>query len=533
MVIARGVPDAALQAVLDALHARDALIAPVLEGDSLIGFVVVADRLSDIYTFGSQDARMFATLANHAGVALQNGRLIVRLHEQARQREHEALHDPLTRLPNRVQFGERLERRLGENDGQPIGIALMDLDGFKEINDTLGHQSGDAVLIEVARRLLASVSDDTLVVRLGGDEFAVLAPPGMGRDELESMCRRVRTELAVPISIDALSVNTGVSIGIAVAPTDGRDADTLLRCADVAMYAAKGGRGGGVCIYEPDRDENTPRRLTLTTDVRSAVERDEMVAVYQPKVSLVDGTITGVECLCRWRHPVFGEVGPDEFIPLADRTGAIGSITAWMLATAVDQCWRWAELGLDWGVAVNVSMRNLLDLELHTQLRDLLTTSGVAPERVTLEITETHVMSDAIRTAHVLEQLALLGVRISIDDFGTGYSSLAYLQRLAVDEVKIDKSFVADLGVRPGAEAIVRSVIDLARNLDLRVVAEGVETETALARLRELGCDEAQGYLFARPMTASALELAADEVCDRAARWPALRGRPRSLVRAV
>jgi diguanylate cyclase (GGDEF)-like protein len=506
MVIPREAHEAAQQAVLAALRARDALLAPILEGDSLVGFVVVADRLSDIYTFGSQDARMFATLASHAGVALQNGRLIVRLHEQARQREHEALHDPLTGLPNRVQFGEWLERRLAHADLAPIGIALMDLDGFKEINDTLGHQTGDAVLIGVARRLLATVAPDTLVVRLGGDEFAMLAPPGMERDELEAMCRRIRTELAVAMSIDSLSVNMGASIGIAVAPTDGRDVDTLLRRADVAMYAAKAGRGGGVCVYEPDRDENTPRRLALTNDIRTAVEGGQLAAVYQPKVSLLDGRITGVECLCRWNHPVFGLVMPDEFIPLADRTGAIVSITAFMMATALEQCERWATSGRDWGVAINVSMRNLLDHELVTRLARLLESSPVPPGRITLEITETYVMSDAVRTTRILEELASLGVRLSIDDFGTGYSSLAYLQRLAVDEVKIDKSFVVGLGTKLGAEAIVRSVIDLARNLDLRVVAEGVETGEAAARLRDLGCHEAQGFYFARPMAADELE---------------------------
>ncbi len=502
-LIQRGTTDPAMSAALESLGAGDALISPVRDGETLIGFVTVLDRLGDISTFSLQDARMFATLASHAGVALQNGRLIARLHEQARQREFEAHHDPLTGLPNRVLFSERLERRLARAGASGTGIALMDLDGFKDVNDTLGHQSGDAVLVEVGNRLRASTHDGTLVARLGGDEFALLAPENMSIDEFVGMCRRLRDSLASPMAVDHLSVNMGSSFGIAVAPTDGSDPESLIRSADVAMYSAKAGRGGGVCRYDSERDENSPRRLAIAHDIRTAVERGELHAVYQPKVSLTDHRVVGAECLCRWTHPVFGLVPPDEFIPLADRTGAIVGITRWILATALEQCERWAAQGLDWGVAVNVSMRNLLDNELVSELADLLQASSVEPDRITLEITETHVMSDVARTGAVLGSLAKLGVRLSIDDFGTGYSSLAYLQRLDVDEVKIDKSFVADLGTECGADAIVRSVIDLARNLDLRVVAEGVETAAAAARLIELGCDEAQGFFFSHPVPGS------------------------------
>jgi diguanylate cyclase (GGDEF)-like protein len=498
-------------AVLADLGARDALIAPVVEGDLLIGFVAVINRLSEIYTFEPQDARMFATLASHAGVALQNGRLIVRLHEQARQREHEALHDPLTGLPNRAMFGDRLAERLDDGDMPSVGIALMDLDGFKEINDTLGHQSGDQVLVEVARRLRAAVADGMLAVRLGGDEFALIAAPGTSHAELELTCRRVRETIAEPMRIDHLTVNMGVSVGIAVAPGDGRDADTLIRRADIAMYAAKAGHDGGVCFYDAGRDENTPRRLALAHDMRVAVEAGQLRVVYQPKVSLADGHVTGVECLCRWDHPQFGLVPPDEFIPLAERTGAIGELTRWMLGEAIAQCERWLAEGRSWGVAINVSVRNLLDAGMVGSVHDALAGSTMPPSMLTLEITETHVMSDSVRTTHVLEELAALGVRLSVDDFGTGYSSLAYLQRLPVDEVKIDKSFVRALSSETGADAIVRSVLDLARNLDLWVVAEGVEDGATASRLRALDCDEAQGYFFARPMDAEDLERFAAE----------------------
>ncbi len=511
ILLARGCTGEPGCAALAELEATDALVAPILEGQTLIGFVTVVNRLSEIYTFDGGDAKIFATLASHAGVALQNGRLIVRLHDQARQREHEALHDPLTALPNRALFGNRLDAHLAESGPRSVAIALMDLDGFKEINDTLGHQAGDDVLIEVARRLRATVGDDVLAARLGGDEFALIAPVGTDAETMEALCRRVRAAVAAPMQIDLLTVNMGVSIGIAIAPLNGDDGETLVRRADVAMYAAKGGRHGGVCFYDPARDENTPRRLALAHDLRNAIATGQLSIVFQPKVAVADGRLTGVECLSRWSHPVLGEVRPDEFIPVAERTGAIGELTSWMLREALAHAARWRADGRRWNVAVNISVRNLLDATLAADLRRLLAEADTDPASITLEITESHVMSDAVRATRVLEQLATLGVRLSIDDFGTGYSSLAYLQRLPVHEVKIDRSFVAALRLERGADAIVRSVLDLARNLDLSVVAEGVEDAETFDRLRVLGCDEAQGYFFAAPMSAADLERFADE----------------------
>ncbi len=507
-LFARDTKDPVGVAALRALDARDALVAPVLEGDALIGFVVAANRLSDIYTFLAQDARMFATLASHAGVALQNGRLIIRLHDQARQREFEALHDPLTGLPNRVLFANQLALRFadGFDATDEVAIALMDLDGFKEINDTLGHQSGDLVLVEIAARLRRAADDKTLVARLGGDEFALLAPVRTSRPELESTCRRIGASIAKPMEIDGIRVTMGVSIGIAVAPDHGTNGETLIKRADVAMYAAKSGSGGGVCFYDAGRDENTPRRLALAHELRLAVEAGQLRPVFQPKMSLVDGRMTGVECLCRWDHPVLGEIMPDEFIPLSDRIGVSGTLTTFMLSSALEAAEQWHRAGHGWTVAVNISMHTLLDVDLIPIVRRLLDASSLPTERVTFEITETHVMSDAVRATRALEQLAALGVRLSVDDFGTGYSSLAYLQRLPVDEVKIDKSFVQALKDDLGADAIVRSVIDLARNLDLRVVAEGVESAIVLERLRSLGCEEAQGFHFAAAMSADAVE---------------------------
>ncbi len=319
VLLARGVATP----VLADLGARDALLAPIVEGDTLIGFVVAANRLSE-NSFVTQDARMFATLASHAGVALQNGRLIVRLHDQARQREHEAMHDSLTELPNRVFFANSLERRFdaGRTGKATIAIAIMDLDGFKEINDTLGHQSGDRVLIEVAERLRDSADPATVVARLGGDEFALLAPEHASRADVEAMCRRMRSSIAEPMEIDGIRVTMGVSIGVAVAPEDGHNAETLIKRADVAMYSAKAGGGGGVCSYDSERDQNSPRRLALAHELRLAVDAGQLRAVFQPKVSLEDGRMTGVECLCRWDHPTLGVIMPDEFIPLSDRIGS-------------------------------------------------------------------------------------------------------------------------------------------------------------------------------------------------------------------
>jgi predicted signal transduction protein with EAL and GGDEF domain len=358
------------------------------------------------------------------------------------------------------------------------------------------------VLIEVARRLETAVDDSTLAVRLGGDEFALLAHSSATRADLEQTSREIRSAIGAPMEIDGIPVTMGVSIGLALAPHDGHDAETLIRCADVAMYSAKSGRGSGVCFYDAARDENTPRRLALASELRSAVGSGQLRAVFQPKMSLSSGRMTGVEALCRWSHPTLGEIMPDEFIPLADRIGVSSDLTAFMLKSALDHAESWQQAGHDWGVAINISMHSLLDAELVSTVRGMLAASTVRPGSVTFEITETHVMSDPDRTMGALRAFADLGVRLSVDDFGTGYSSLAYLQRLPVDEVKIDKGFVQAMASDGGDDAIVRSVLDLARNLDLWVVAEGVEDAAAMERLSALGCEEAQGYHFAKPMSA-------------------------------
>ena len=495
-------------ALLDALAATDCIVAPITESGEVVGLVAVVNRLGGVNSFNDSDRTMFATLANHASVALENGRLIDRLHDEAQLREHEALHDALTGLPNRVLLGDRLRQELLDvvGDRRSLAVALMDLDGFKEVNDTLGHHAGDLVLVEVARRIAYAAESAELVARLGGDEFAILITDTADRLALESLARRIRDELSRPFTIDGMRINISGSIGFAVAPDDASDAPTLLQRADVAMYSAKAGHGNGVAFYEAIRDENSPRRLTLATDLRAAIADGQLNLVFQPKARLLDDEVIGFEALVRWRHPDLGQVFPDEFIPIAERTGVITDLTVWVLRTAVAHLAEWHARGHRWSVAVNVAMRNLLDDDFATIVDEILRAHRCDPSSLTLEITETSVMTDTVRTIEVMQRLAELGVRLSVDDFGTGYSSLSYLQQLPVEELKIDKCFVHDMLNDPSAEAIVRSVLDLANNLQLRVVAEGVEDRPTWERLRQLGCHVAQGYFMSRPMPPDDIE---------------------------
>jgi diguanylate cyclase (GGDEF)-like protein len=524
---ARDSDDVVLRGVADALDADECIVSPVTESGEVVGLLAVINRLGDSH-FRTQEAPMFATLANHASVALENGRLIDRLNEQARQREHEALHDALTGLPNRVLFAQRLDAQVRQLGGAvpTIGVAVMDLDGFKEINDTLGHHSGDQVLVETAARIRRVVDPRVLVARLGGDEFALLFPGSMTKQELEECGRTIRSEVVLPMIVDSVRINVGISIGFAVAPADGVDAALLLQRADVAMYGAKAGLGDGLNFYRAETDTNTTRRLALAHDLNSAIENDELRLVYQPKVSFVTGGVTGFEALLRWTHPRFGPIGPDEFVPLAERTGMIQQITDFVLRTAITQLQRWTAEGRSWGVAINLSMRNLLDNSLVRTVEEAIFSAGVDPAAVTLEITETNVMSDPSRTIAVLEALADLGARLSVDDFGTGHSSLSYLQRLPVHEIKIDKSFVLPMANDEGAEAIVRSILDLARNMKLKVVAEGIEDRATWDRLQQLRCDHGQGFFMGRPADAEDLAAATERIRGLGLSSTASAGRP-------
>ncbi|HEV2010399.1 MAG TPA: EAL domain-containing protein [Candidatus Limnocylindria bacterium] len=415
--------------------------------------------------------------------------------------EHQALHDIVTDLPNRTLLRDRLRQAILAARRRTTQVALLfiDLDRFKELNDTFGHQAGDVILREVGERFVNAVRASDTVARLGGDEFAVLIPLATDRDEAVMVARRVLASLQEPFIVEGESAFIEASIGIVLCPEHGEDVQTLMRRADVAMYSAKRA-GAGMQVYEQEKDLHSPSAIGLAGDLRHSVERGELVLHFQPIVDLAQGRCVGVEALCRWQHPIRGLLLPALFIPLAEENGFIRQIGLWTMQEAM------RVLGGANGasvpiVSVNLSMRNLRGTDLAANLAEMLKRTGADPSRLKIEITETAMMADAEHTLAVLGELQRMGMRMSIDDFGTGYSSLAYLQRLPVDDIKVDRSFVLNMLKNSSDEAIVRSTIELAHNLGLRAIAEGVEDEPTLDRLRELGCDLAQGYFMGRPMS--------------------------------
>ncbi len=419
---------------------------------------------------------------------------------------HQAMHDALTDLPNRVLLADRLDQaiKIGQRQNQPLALMFMDLDRFKEVNDTFGHHSGDALLQQVAARLLGRLRTSDTVARLGGDEFA-LVMPGIGDPAAAGQAAtKILDSLDAPFTIEGEQVVIGASIGIALFPEHGSDADGLMRRADVAMYVAKRG-SGGYSVYAPEKDLHTAGRLALQAQLREAIARGELTLHFQPKVSLPGGAVIGVEALARWNHPEKGLLTPGEFIPLAEAAGLVRPLAAWSLEAALVQARAWRDLGLEVPIAVNLSMRNLLDEELPEQVGLLLARHGVPPDLLHLEITESALMVDPRRSLGVLTKFSEMGVRFTIDDFGTGYSSLAHLRRLPISEIKIDRSFVTEMIQSESAAVIVRSVIDLGHNLGLQVVAEGVEDRATWDLLVAGGCDSAQGYLTGRPAPAGEL----------------------------
>jgi diguanylate cyclase (GGDEF)-like protein len=411
--------------------------------------------------------------------------------------------DPLTNLPNRAQFVLLLNEALLEakKREQPVFVLMMDLDRFKHVNDVMGHNFGDALLRQVAGRLqlrLAEAHADAHVARLGGDEFAVLLP-GSSIDAARSIAATILDALEQPLSLDDQTVDIGAGLGIAGYPLHGDDAEALLSMAEVAMYSAKQ-RNDGAVVYDPAIDKSSETSLSLLTELRNAIERNEFRLHVQPKMKLDTGEVVGVESLVRWAHPVRGNVFPDEFIPFAEQTGFIRVLTHWVLEQSAALCHQMAAKGIHLKVSVNLSTRDLLDQDLPNKFMEILQRHQVAPESFCLEITESAIMDDPIRAQQTLERLHAMGVDLSIDDFGTGYSSLAYLKRLPVDELKIDKSFVLNMENDIGDTKIVRSTIDLGHNMGLRVVAEGIESEAVWRLLAALGCDQGQGYFMSRPI---------------------------------
>ena len=422
---------------------------------------------------------------------------------QAEINEHQALHDPLTGLPNRTLFSERIGHAIlqAQRSHTRIAVALIDLDRFKEVNDSLGHSAGDQLLINVGQRMVEALRASDTVARLGGDEFGLLLPDLLGVHDVLPVLERLQAGLERPINVQSLPIGIEASIGIAIYPDHGEDAQTLMQRADVAMYDAKRDAGNYV-FYDDNAHDYDLTSVTLVAELRRAIAERELVLHYQPKAALASGEVTSVEALLRWAHPERGVIFPDAFIPIAQETSLIGPLTLYVIEEAIRQARAWRDEGLEIAIAVNLSTRNLLDNHFPRQVAELLQRWEVPATCLELEVTESSMLANPTRAKAVLNELSELGIRLSIDDFGTGYSSLAYLRQLPVDEIKIDRSFVIGMEVEAGDAVIVRSTVDLGRNLGLEVVAEGVETLEIWERLRELGCNTAQGYFLGRPMPA-------------------------------
>jgi diguanylate cyclase (GGDEF)-like protein len=433
------------------------------------------------------------------GASKRIDRQQVSLNARAEENERLALTDQLTGLPNRILFTRLLAERIDDAKAGAgaVSVVLMDLDRFKDVNDTLGHDVGDQLLMEVGARLARVARENEQPARLGGDEFAVLVPGDRG--PAEEVASRLLAQFVEPFQVEGMAIEVAPSIGIANYPRDGEGGRVILRRADIAMYRAKESTSR-IEVFSPEFEDYTPDRLQLAGELRRAIEQDQLLLHCQPKIDLLTGSVVGVEALVRWQHPDRGLIFPDQFIPLAERTGIIRQLTTWVLDEALLVCRRAMDRGLRLPIAVNLSARNLLDNRLVDQVEALLAANHVEPELLILEVTESSMVEEASHVQASLHALEEMGVVLSIDDFGTGYSSLAYLQRLPVRELKIDRSFVRRLGEESGSVPIVRAAVDLGRALDLLVVAEGVETEMAATILRTLGCHSAQGFYFAPPM---------------------------------
>ncbi|GAB2699719.1 putative bifunctional diguanylate cyclase/phosphodiesterase [Thalassiella azotivora] len=526
LLIARNPRDPLMRHWLEQAGLRDAMLVPLRDGSQVIGVLQVANRLGEASTFTRDDLRLLQTLAAHAEVIWHNGRLL----EQLR---YDAHHDGLTGLGNRSRFTKRLSsvlaaapaverptsRRLArlpeaQRTTCHAAVLLLDLDSFKDVNDALGHPIGDALLQQVAARLVSHLPDDATVARLGGDEFAVLLPECRSEAGALATAESTRESLAAPFEVQGTFLQVAASVGVVLLPEDGPDADTVLKHADVAMYAAKRSTRG-IARYRPDDDNSSLHRLALAGELRKALDEDQVTLAYQPKVCMDTGRLLGFEALARWQHPQRGTVMPDVFIPLAEQTGLIGRLTHVALRMALEEAAGWQDVMPGAGIAVNLSPRRLLEPDLPTVVAELLAAAGVPPHLLTLEITESTLMVDPEAATRALHELRAIGVRLSVDDFGTGYSALAYLQRLPLHEVKIDKSFVIPMTTDPGARAIVRAIVELAHTLDLAVVAEGVEHAAARESLNRMGCDVMQGYLIGRPLAPEHLISWADDWARR------------------
>lgn len=501
------VPRNRRQKMPDGYPFRDLMAVPVQLGGTGTGVMIVSNLKVEKETFDHEDLRFFEAFAANLGTALTSRQRLDRLRLEVAAREHQALHDRLTGLANRTLFGQWVAAALEERRSpHHVAVMLMDLDGFKDINDTLGHHTGDAILKEIGGRVLRVAGAQKRAARLGGDEFGFVLPATSSEQEAVGVARAILDAVSEPVAVQGLVLEPRASLGVAIAPQHGSDPSSLLRRADVAMYAAKTSRRG-VVAYDHQIDHNARRRLVLATELRHAMQANQLELWYQPVASMQTRDIVGLEALLRWRHSVHGAISPNEFIPVAEQSGLIEPLTWWVLASALQELAWWRREGYELSMAVNISARCLLSSEIVDRLGQMLTDIGIPAPSLSLEITESLMMAEPDRSELVLSALSGLGVQIAIDDFGTGYSSLSRLKRLPVQTVKIDRSFVMAMHKDDGDEAIVRATIELARNMGHETIAEGVERQQTWDRLKELGCDQVQGHLLAPAMPA--------EVCRR------------------
>jgi diguanylate cyclase (GGDEF)-like protein len=483
---------------------REAIVAPLTNRHTAIGAIIAIDRDEELDSFDEDDLRLFETLVAHASSSLERARLVEELRYEVDSKSHQATHDMLTGLPNRMLFLTRAAAALSESAG--VAIVLLDIDRFKDVNDTLGHAIGDRLLCEIAERLLRVVSGRATVARLGGDEFALVIADVTDPERAIAIVNDLNIEMQRPIKMDGLTLAVTASAGIALAPEHGDDVALLLQRADIAMYLAKE-RRSVVEVYSVEHDQSMQRWLLLGGLLTHALETGtELSLMYQPIGDVQSRQITYVEALCRWNHPVQGFIPPEEFIGIAEQMGLIPQITDFVLNEGCAQLARWREAGITIGLAVNVSGREFADIKLVDRVEECLRRYDIPPRLLTLEVTETEIMADLGAATKVLDELSARGIKLGIDDYGTGYSSLQYLHKLPVNELKIDRSFVTNLPNEASNRIIVRSSIQMAHSLGLYVIAEGAEDELTCAMLAEAECDFIQGYYLSKPQKAEDLQ---------------------------
>ncbi|MFZ5765555.1 MAG: putative bifunctional diguanylate cyclase/phosphodiesterase [Thermodesulfobacteriota bacterium] len=495
-------------ATLLSAHLQYGVISPdtILKAQKNNVTLWILDAMPFIFAFWGQYVSSIMAYEASSMVIDQTYELRTQAAALEYQAMHDATHDQLTDLPNRVLLRDRLEQAINsaKREKQKVALFILDLDRFKEVNDTLGHYSGDRLLKQVALRLRGAVRQSDTLAHLGGDEFAILLTVIKESSDVDVVRKKIQSVFKTPYVLEGLKLDVQAGIGAAIYPDHGRDMDSIMQKADIAMYAAKQ-HDSRFMLYSSDLDRHSTERLTMVGELRQGIENNELRLAFQPKIDARTNAVHGVEALVRWQHPQHGLVPPDEFIPLAERTGLIKPLSLWVLRQAVHQAAAWRTAGLRLGIAINLSPSTLLDSELPDLITGVLASSPLQPEMITLEVTEGSLIKDPNRAMEILKRLADLNIRISIDDFGTGYSSLAYLRKMPATEVKIDKSFVMDMMNNENDAAIVRATIDLAHNLGLQVVAEGVESREIADRLRDLGCDLLQGYYFSKPIAAAEL----------------------------